>query len=65
MRADGIGEIKAPPAFHAEGDGARSRGAWAEPRMIELPDDGCKHSPSCFTCPLPECIFVRKRSYRK
>ena len=19
--------------------------------------DGCKHSPSCFTCPLPECIY--------
>ena len=19
--------------------------------------DGCKHSPSCFTCPLPDCVW--------
>ena len=28
------------------------------PRVTEGPPDGCKHSPSCFTCPLPDCMVI-------
>lgn len=27
-------------------------------RIPVVPDNGCDESPSCFTCPLPECKFV-------
>ena len=32
-----------------------SRGDAGEPRMTHYPDTGCLNSPSCLTCPLPDC----------
>lgn len=28
-------------------------------------EDGCLHSPSCFTCPLSECHYVKKGSSKR
>ena len=39
----------------SEGRGAG--GDLARPGMGGGPKDGCRHSPSCFTCPLPDCQY--------
>ena len=38
-------------------EGRRAGGELARPGMGGGPKDGCRHSPSCFTCPLPDCQY--------
>lgn len=37
---------------------SRSRTIRIGPLIPRVPDRGCRYAPSCFACPLPECVYV-------
>ena len=37
----------------------------ADSNRVNYPDDGCEHSPSCLTCPLPQCKYDAPVQSRK
>lgn len=46
----------APRGMSAEPPWQATVGGSYHNHVTEGPPDGCKHSPSCFTCPLPDCM---------